>query len=177
MRWIFLPGKTRNQLVRHLVDTHVPAIVAHALKGNTLWAVAEAPTGRQIVAFVLRYNMRVRGYGYRAVAETDMPLHYDCPLALLQLAPEARAEWRRHVENHHALHAARPELLPAVGEVWSLTSGPVRKVEIVEVGRKIIGQFGRMRLPVAKRQLGVRLSEAPVEIGQSLRSGHRSAGA
>lgn len=163
MRWTFLPGKSRNQLVRHLVETHTPKIVAHALKGNTLWAVAQSAEGRLVLCFVLRYNLRVRGYGYRAIAETDMPMHYDCPSALLALAPDARSEWRRQVENHHALHAAHPSMLPVVGEVWSLAFGPIRQVEIVElVGRKIIGRYGKMRFAVPKRQLGRRVAEAPV---------------
>lgn len=162
MRWTFLPGKSRNQLVRHLVETHTPKLIAHALKGNTLWACADASTGRQIVCFLLRYSMRVRGYGYRAVAETEAPMHYDCPVALLELAPDARSEWRRQVENHHALHAAHPSMRPAVGELWSLTYGPIRKVEIVDSGRKIVGRYGTMRFTVPKRQLGKRLAEAPV---------------
>lgn len=70
--------------------------------GRHIWmAVENSNSNERIIVLIL-----VEGNAYKDISESMGPAYYDCPLALLDLVPEAEGEyakeWRESVRAHHA---------------------------------------------------------------------------
>lgn len=137
MGWIFTQGATRadtiDRCIRFQENEHGRwTTLAHCTKANVLWAVIEwhrKDTG-QTQAFIgcfLLARHKGYGWGYKDLSESMGPYYYSCPLAYLDMAPEADAAWRQKVREWHARGSRKVE----VGDVWSLCNSRVRMVEIV----------------------------------------------
>lgn len=81
-------------------------VVRHAATsyGRHLWLVCEKPDGARFIALFL-INGNDGGWGYKDMTEDMGPCYYDCPLAFLDMVPEANARWREKVRAHHAARA------------------------------------------------------------------------
>lgn len=105
----------RAALIDHILkDFHMDGVtrqvVAHDLSANgrVLWAVEEyglpgQALRRWLSCYALRRSKTRRGstvtsaWGFRVTTERRGPWHTDCPMHLLELAPEANRRWRERV--------------------------------------------------------------------------------
>ncbi|WP_373421696.1 hypothetical protein [Burkholderia multivorans] len=89
-------------------------VIAHTLRGNVLWSVAEVTAKVEGVhrdlspGQSLRYircdllELSGRQWGYKPLDESMHPYYYSCPPSYLDLAPEQSADWRAGVRAYHA---------------------------------------------------------------------------
>ncbi len=91
------------------------------------------------------------------------PYHYHCPLAYLDMAPEACPAWREEVRKLHARNSRRI----AVGECWSLVGCTVAAVCITSVrplrGRDYNGTLYRLKRRLLGEKLEADLAAKPVQ--------------
>ena len=101
---------TKQELIRHLVEGWSregikTTCLRHTLRGDVLWAVWERTfplrsPDRWISCEVLTNSDK--GLIYKSMEEWDYPKHYTCPLAYLDMVPEAvRQDWRDQVIVYH----------------------------------------------------------------------------
>jgi len=166
MGWLFIQSATRADIIYRCIrtisndDTRWTTI-AHCTKGNVLWAVVEAvrkDTGeaeRAIICYLIAPR-KAYGWGYKDIPECMGPFYYSCPLAYLDLAPEANAAWRQLVRDWHA----RMARVVRVGETWSLIGCKIGMVDITSVrplrGR---GREDGVLYRIPRRLLGERLDQ------------------
>lgn len=105
MGWIVIPGATRDDVVRELLNDYRP--VAHELCDDILWAVIaeEVLDQNLVVCFLLRSPHG--GWGYKPLEESMHPFYYGCPLRLLEMAPVTCQEWRDKVREYHTRASVR----------------------------------------------------------------------
>jgi hypothetical protein len=164
MGWLFQHGASRADIIHRVTRPQENeearwTTLAHCLKGNVLWAVYEVfrkktnETERFIGCILIAGGKREAGY--KDMCESMHPYFYSCPLAYLDMAPEANAEWRQLVCQHHA----RLSRTVAIGDVWSLPGCSIPQITITSV-RPLRGTFDGTRYRVKRKQLGERLSQA-----------------
>ncbi len=170
MGWSFIDQQSRQGLIAHLTRSESSNGIArqclrHCSSGNVLWTVWEV-TGPE--AQVQRYIgcdllacQRGLGWGYKDMCESMGPCYYTCPLAYLEMVPEANAEWRIQVRAYHAARARRVD----VGDVLVFEGLAIPEARIVSRrGRSLIGEYAgcRYRLPprVLARVVDQRRQEA-----------------
>jgi hypothetical protein len=105
MGWIVIPGATKDDVVRELLDQYCP--VDYELCDDILWAVVTEEVLNQnlILAFLLQPPSG--GWGYKILEESAHPFYYDCPLRLLKIAPVTCQEWRTKVRVYYAARTSR----------------------------------------------------------------------
>lgn len=118
MGWYFSP-QSRSELIAELIAPQVTErasvkVIAHALRGNVLWSVAEVTARAEGVHRDLAPGQSLRyircdllersgnQWGYKPLDESMHPYYYSCPLSYLDLAPEQSADWRAGVRAYHA---------------------------------------------------------------------------
>lgn len=98
-------------------------IVKSTVRGNRHWYVGERlKDGVRFIGLDLIASGREHGWGYKDMDESCGPCYYDCPLGLLDLAPNPPggtfAEgWRDKVRAHHARRSAKPSMTLTPGLV------------------------------------------------------------
>ncbi|MDR2111612.1 MAG: hypothetical protein LBQ62_00670 [Candidatus Accumulibacter sp.] len=122
MGWFF-SSQSRAELIAELIEPYETArarvkIIAHAMRGNVLWSVAEMTAKAegahqglapgQSVRYIRCDLLKKSGneWGYKPMDETAHPYYYTCPLRYLDMAPEVSREWRECVRAHHARRRA-----------------------------------------------------------------------
>lgn len=173
MGWLFTRGQTRADLIQRLTkpeegDKSSYRTLAHCTKGNVLWAVQEvvfkqgnprfeAGAPQRFIGCYLIAPQKGFGWGYKDMEESMHPYYYHCPLAYLDMAPEACVAWREKVREWHARNG-RPV---AVGDIWALVGCKVDVVFIQSVrplrGRDRNGYLYR----IPRRLLGEKLEADP----------------
>lgn len=105
MGWTVIPGATRDDVVRELLNDYHP--VDHELCDDILWAVVAGEGAHQnlIVCFLLRAPNG--GWGYKPLEERMHPFYYGCPLRLLEQAPVTCQDWREKVRKYHTHRSTR----------------------------------------------------------------------
>ena len=118
MAWL-LPHSSRYQLIAELIAPRENErvhrdILAHALRDNVLWSVAQMTAKTeaayrglapgQSLCSIRCHLLECVGdrWGCEALDESMHPPYYTCPLSFLGMAPEQCAEWRAGVRAHHA---------------------------------------------------------------------------
>lgn len=118
MGWSFSP-QSRSELIAELIapcenERVRREIIAHALRGNVLWSVAEVTAKAEGAYRGLAPGQSVRfirchllegsagGWGCKALDESMHPYYYSCPLSYLDMAPEQSEAWRAGVRTYHA---------------------------------------------------------------------------
>jgi hypothetical protein len=122
MGWYF-SNQSRSELIRELIQVeetphaHVQ-VLAHALRGNVLWSVAEITVKQEGIYKDLAPGQSIRTircdllqgrgdqWGYKPMDESMHPYYYSCPLRYLEMADELCREWREGVRAYHARRAA-----------------------------------------------------------------------
>ncbi|MDH0288675.1 hypothetical protein N7414_06085 [Pseudomonas sp. GD04087] len=124
MGWLF-SSRTRAELIRVLTQPEDQArahvrVIAHTLRGNVLWSVAEITAKTEGVHLELAPGESMRyircdllqrsggTWGYKAMDESMAPYYYSCPLRYLDLAKELSPAWREKVRAHHAQRRQSP---------------------------------------------------------------------
>ncbi len=78
-------------------------VIAHALKGNQLWAVIQHKTSGERSAILFLLRRYANEYDYKAMGESAHPYYYDIPERLFKmLTPTTNKyalEWRAEVEQ------------------------------------------------------------------------------
>ncbi|MFW7348452.1 MAG: hypothetical protein ACODTU_20430 [Pigmentiphaga sp.] len=114
-----LPHPSRYQLIAELIAPRENErvrrdILAHALRDNVLWSVAQVTAKTEAAYRGLAPGQSLRSirchllecvgnrWGCKALDESMHPPYYTCPLSFLDLVPEQCAEWRAGVRVHHA---------------------------------------------------------------------------
>lgn len=188
MGWLFTRGQTRADLIHRLTkpeenDLSSYRTLARCCKGNVLWAVQEVTfkqntprfekgvPHRFIGSYLMAYDRAIdcRGWGYKDMEESMHPYHYHCPLAYLDMVPEACPAWREGVRKHHARNS-RPL---AIGDCWSVVGSTVESVCITSVrplrGRdRSTGTLYRLKRRVLGEKLAVAPAAKPVQASLSL---------
>lgn len=117
MGWFFSP-QSRSDLIAELIapqetERASVTVIAHALRGNVLWSVAEVTAkvdgvhrdlarGQSLCYIRCDLLQRSGGeWGYKPMDESMHPYYYTCPLRYLDMAPEQSHEWREHVRAYH----------------------------------------------------------------------------
>jgi len=182
MGWLFTRGQTRADLIQRLTkpeesDKSSYRTLAHCCKGNVLWAVQEVTFKQSnprfeagvphafIACYLMGYDRApdCRGWGYKDMEESMHPYHYHCPLAYLDMAPEACPAWREEVRKQHARNNRRI----AVGECWALVGCTVAAVCITSVrplrGRDYNGTLYRLKRRLLGEKLEADLAAKPVQ--------------
>ena len=89
-------------------------VIAHTLRGNVLWSVAEVTARAEGVHRDLAPGQSLRyircdllersgsQWGYKPLDESMHPYYYSCPLSYLDMTPEQSADWRAGVRAYHA---------------------------------------------------------------------------
>jgi len=107
MGWLY-GWETRAQVVSHLLgDRNFDVLTSKSTAcGGRLWVVLE-PTYESrerdepfIALFLISKSDGL--WGYKDMCESTGPGYYDCPLALLELAPVKDPEWREAVRAEAA---------------------------------------------------------------------------
>jgi hypothetical protein len=130
MGWDFTKGQTREGLIRELVmpwgnGTRQCVCLVYCWKGNRtqegrLWSVRElqqkdetgtvVKTERMIAVDLCEFQPGY-GWGYKGMDESVGPCYYDCPLAYLDMVPQAEGPyaqaWREKVRAYHAQRKGR----------------------------------------------------------------------
>ena len=118
MGWYFSP-QSRSELIAELIapqetERASVKVIAHALRGNVLWSVAEVTAKVEGVHRELAPGQSLRyircdllersggQWGCKPLDESMHPYYYSCPLSYLDLAPEQSADWRAGVRAYHA---------------------------------------------------------------------------
>ncbi|HGE6810427.1 TPA: hypothetical protein ACGB9W_004752 [Pseudomonas aeruginosa] len=118
MGWLF-SNQSRSELIAELIapqetERASVKVIAHTLRGNVLWSVAEVTAKTEGVhadlapGDSLRYIrcdllQRSGGqWGYKGLDEFVHPFYYTCPLGYLDMAPVQSPEWRERVHAYHA---------------------------------------------------------------------------
>ncbi|MCY1303088.1 hypothetical protein D3C85_1114230 [compost metagenome] len=118
MGWFFSP-QSRSELIAELIapqetERASVQVIAHTLRGNVLWSVAEVTAkvdgvqrdlapGQSLCYIRCDLLQRSGGeWGYKPMDESMHPYYYTCPLRYLEMAPEQSHEWREHVRAYHA---------------------------------------------------------------------------
>lgn len=160
MGWLY-GWDGREQLIQHLTSPDEAGTgqragcrwvtVAHALRGNTLWAVhcLESPDGEPAGdACICCYLLQVHGdWGYKPIDESCGPCYYTCPLKYLDMAPEKNPQWRQQVRDYHA--KARRKL--GVGQ-WYEYSG--ERVACISRLSPLCGWVGGTEYRLRKKDVG-----------------------
>ena len=105
MGWDGIQGKFPG--VKKFIETEATGseydVVAHALKGNNLWAVIQHKTSGERSAILFLLRRYVNEYDYKAMDEGMHPYYYDIPERLFKmLTPTTNKyalEWRAGVEQ------------------------------------------------------------------------------
>lgn len=122
MGWYFSP-QSRSELIAEIIaprenERAGMKTVAHTLRGNVLWSVAEVTAKAedayrglapgQSVRFIRCHLLERSGdtWGCKALEESMHPYYYSCPLSYLDMAPEQSEAWRAGVRAYHAQHGA-----------------------------------------------------------------------
>lgn len=170
MGWTFQHGATRADIIKRCTAFEENergrwTTLAYCTKGNVLWHVFELlnkDTGeaRNVIGCTLLAPHKAFGWGYKSMDESVEPYYYSCPLAYLDMAPEASAEWRRRVREWHARMGRRV----AIGDLWSLVGCKVRMVEITSVrplrGR---GRHDGVLYRLSRKYLGDKLLASDID--------------
>ncbi|RTB44101.1 hypothetical protein [Pseudomonas aeruginosa] len=118
MGWLYT-RQSRSELIAELIKPQETErasvkVIAHALRGNVLWSVAEVTAKVDGVHRDLAPGQSLRyircdllqgsagEWGYKSLDESAQPYYYSCPLSYLKLAPELSPEWRAGVHAYHA---------------------------------------------------------------------------
>lgn len=139
MGWTFEHGASRADIIKRVTASEENEYgrwtsLAYCTKGNVLWHVFEwhrkdRGETRNVIGCTLLAPHKAVGWGYKSMDESAEPYYYSCPLAYLDMAPEASAEWRRLVRKWHVRMSRRV----GIGDIWSLVGCKVRMVEITSV--------------------------------------------
>ena len=156
---------SKKQLVDYIVS-FTQKLVTKRVVGNHLWMVVEDSEGTNVIALYLLSAYRGE-WGYKSMVEASGPYYYDCPLALLEKAPEANIQWRAEVRNYHKAKAARTAYVKSigVGDVVELQNCKVPQVVVTaKVGNKIYGAYGGVtyKVPAKYVKVEVELEEIPL---------------
>ena len=117
MGWYF-SNQSRSELIAELIapqetERASVKVIAHTLRGNVLWSVAEVTAKVEGVHRDLAPGQSLRyircdllersggQWGYKSLDESMHPYYYTCPLSYLDLAPEQSADWRAGVRAYH----------------------------------------------------------------------------
>lgn len=172
MGWLFTHGATRADIISRctgLEDNEHGrwTTLSYCTKGNVLWSVVEwlrKDTGETkcFIACHLLAPHKAFGWGYKNMDESMGPYYYSCPLAYLDMAPEACPEWRQGVRDWHA----RMSRKVSVGDVWTLIGCKVRMVEITSVrplrGR---GKSDGVLYRLPRKLLGEKVLDSDIDAG------------
>lgn len=118
MGWLY-SSRSRSDLIHDLIqpEDHPQAsirVIAHTLRGNVLWSVAEVTAKVEGVhknlapgesMRYIRCDLLQRSggqWGYKDMSESVHPFYYTCPLSYLDMVPVQSAEWRERVRAYHA---------------------------------------------------------------------------
>jgi hypothetical protein len=118
MGWYF-SSQSRSELINKLIkkeetDRYIIEILAHSLRGNVLWSVAEITAKQDNVHpnlaagqshRFIRCDLLERSdneWGHKPMDESVHPYYYSCPMSYLLLAPEQSSDWRNGVRAWHA---------------------------------------------------------------------------
>ena len=118
MGWFFSP-QSRPELIAELIQPQETErasvkVIAHALRGNVLWSVAEITAKVEGVhpkldpgesLRFIRCDLLERSggeWGYKPMDEAMHPYYYSCPMSYLDMVPEQSREWREGVRAYHA---------------------------------------------------------------------------
>ena len=157
MGWLYNthPPSTDSFVKEILHGFNKTLLLAHSLRGNHLWVLAQNPGQDPFIGlFLLARNEGC--WGYKDLAESDGPYAYDCPLSYLDRAPEPEGccrdhtgsgrSWRDYVRDHHAAQASRRRSRPKVGD------------EIVLADTRFPGHGGTYRVTADLGRKGVELN-------------------
>lgn len=156
MGWTFTFFSRRSELIDERTQSCTQSdgtrreCLRRATVGNVLWTVWDVIPGppvppraykapyRYIGCDLLASGGKRFGWGYKDLCESMGPVYFTCPLAYLDLAPVANAEWR---ESVRAWHAARNRQVD-IGDVLILEGFAIPQVKIVEKrGRRLTGEY------------------------------------
>lgn len=118
MGWYF-SHQSRSELIAELIAPQETSrasikVIAHTLRGNVLWSVAEVTAKTEGVHADLAPGDTVRyircdllqrsgnQWGYKPMDESVSPFYYTCPLSYLEMAAEVSSQWRAGVRAYHA---------------------------------------------------------------------------
>lgn len=137
MGWTFIKSFTPRELINDRIqdwtDTRdgreiVATLLAYEVVGNCLWKawehrVTEADGVVRIDRWIGLDLLDFGRGGYKPMEESMGPYYYSCPLAYLDMAPVANANWREGVRRHHELNGSR--LVLNDGRVLNVSYEPV----------------------------------------------------
>jgi hypothetical protein len=123
MGWYF-SSQSRSELIAKLTQSEETErasvkVIAHALRGNVLWSVAEITAKTRDVHPDLAPGQSIRfircdlldgssgQWGHKPLEESMHPYYYSCPLSYLDMAPEQSRQWRDGVRAYHANRASK----------------------------------------------------------------------
>jgi hypothetical protein len=175
MGWLISYDLTKKEQIAELVagwsnEKGGCRFLAHSVRGNTLYAVAqpfqrdtpERFEDRFILVCLLRKD-RNMGWGYKDMAEESGPGPKDCPLKFLKMAPVACQEWRDGVLAHHENRRNRSKVKIDVGTVFTFAPGYKAAGEslndsqgeiVRKHGRGYIAKIGYSTIKVTRRHIG-----------------------
>jgi hypothetical protein len=114
MGWSFNFSHTKKQ---HVIDELLSPgywkagtkLLAHRSVGNNFWQVLQNGDDAPIIVVTLiQYAAADRCFGTKGLQECSGPVAVNCPLAFLDMAPEANSYgWRDRVRAYHVLRAER----------------------------------------------------------------------
>lgn len=124
MGWTFTYShKTKKQEVDYLLSPYCrnagATVLAHSLRGNTLYSVVENADGSRYIAVdLIQYSRADQCYGHKDLSESMGPCEVNCPLSFLDMVPEPEHNygWRDKVRAYHAARTAKAKRTFAPGQ-------------------------------------------------------------
>src|SRR4051794_16606585 len=131
MGWTFHRGATKASMVEHLLSERHHKTVAHALRGNVLWAVKEYTREEQTIRYIACFLLRSGNgeCGYKDIEESMGPNEVSCPLYFFDLVPEPKgqygAAWRARVRASQDQHRVKRSFIKSLrpGQDVQLVAG------------------------------------------------------
>ncbi len=172
MGWSWCNSETKEQGIANLLKSWVTdpekgitmSVVAHSLRGATLWSVWERRDrdGTRLERILVCHLTSTKGggFGSKGMDESMGPCQYNCPLTYLDMVPDPggyATAWRAKVRAWHA----RQKQTFLVGRRYALI-GCVAPWIRVESAKPLIGSYQGRRYTIPRPRIGALLEEDPV---------------
>jgi len=155
MGWTFRRGYSRKDIIQDRIKARQTAqcrgtCLAHALKGNVLWAVWEMRYNDERTERFIECDLLARdgsfGWGYKDLEESMGPYYYDCPLPFLDMAPPVNPKWREKVKQYHRKQRRKFY----VGQVIRLEGHSIPSATITRV-KPLLGEYNGNIYPIPRQ--------------------------
>ena len=156
MGWYYTYNASRKDIIAEIVaEQEGFKTIRKCTSGNVLWTVHESTTQGETTTWIGCYLLQrsADGWGYKPMSESMGPYYWSCPLAYLDLAPEACAEWREGVRKYWSKRNRQLQ----VGFTYKIHGTPAGDTVHLVCLRPLRGVISGREYRIPKRMIGEKI--------------------